>query len=113
MIIDALIGYGLKGDPRQPVAGWIDKANNAGRPILALDAPSGLDTTSGIPGYPSIKADATLTLALPKSGLLTTQAADYVGELYLADISVPRELYQHIGVEVPNLFESDSIVQVG
>ena len=113
LIIDALIGYGLNGDPRLPVAGWIDKANNAGRPILALDVPSGLDTASGIPGKPSINADATLTLGLPKFGLLTTQAADNVGELYLADISVPRELYQHIGIEVPNLFESDSIVQVG
>lgn len=112
LIIDALIGYGLSGDPRQPVAGWIDKANNSGNPILALDTPSGLDTTSGTPGNPCVRAAATLTLALPKSGLLTTQAAEYVGDLYLADISVPRELYQHIGVEVPNLFKSDSIIRV-
>jgi NAD(P)H-hydrate epimerase len=112
LIIDALIGYGLSGDPRQPVAGWIDKANNSGNPILALDTPSGLDTTSGTPGNPCVRAAATLTLALPKSGLLTTQAAEYVGDLYLADISVPRELYQHIGVDVPNLFKSDSIIRV-
>ena len=112
LIIDALIGYGLSGDPRQPVAGWIDQANNSGNPILALDAPSGLDTTSGTPGNPCIKAAATLTLALPKSGLLIAQAAEYVGELYLADISVPPELYQHLGVEVPNLFEVDSIIKV-
>jgi NAD(P)H-hydrate epimerase len=112
LIIDALIGYGLSGDPRQPVAGWIDKANHSGTKILALDAPSGLDTTNGIPGSPCIKAAATLTLALPKSGLLTDQAIEYVGELYLADISVPPELYQHIGVDVPNLFESDSIVHI-
>ena len=113
LIIDALIGYGLSGNPRQPVAGWIEKANLSSTKILALDAPSGLDTTNGIPGSPCIKAGATLTLALPKSGLITELAAEYVGDLYLADISVPPELYQHIGVEVPNLFESDSIVQVG
>jgi NAD(P)H-hydrate epimerase len=113
LIIDALIGYGLSGDPRQPVAGWIEKANLSGTKILSLDAPSGLDTTSGIQGNPSVKADATLTLALPKSGLLTTRAAEVVGELYIADISVPRELYQHFGIEIPNLFESESIVQVG
>jgi len=112
LIIDALIGYGLSGDPRQPVAGWIDQANHSHVPILALDAPSGLDTTSGTPGNPCIKAAAILTLALPKSGLLTPRAAEYVGELYLADISVPPELYQHIGVEVPNLFEVDSIIKV-
>jgi NAD(P)H-hydrate epimerase len=112
LIIDALIGYGISGDPRQPVAGWIESANNSGKPILALDAPSGLDATTGIPGNPCIKAAATLTLALPKTGLLTRQAKNYVGELYLADISVPPELYLHLGIEVPNLFASDSILKV-
>ena len=112
LILDALIGYGLSGDPRQPVAGWIEKANKAGRPILALDAPSGLDTTSGIPGDPCIKAAATLTLALPKMGLLTREAKDYVGNLYLADISVPPGLYRHLGIEVSNLFEKDTILKV-
>jgi NAD(P)H-hydrate epimerase len=112
LIIDALIGYGLSGDPRPPVAGWIDKANDAGPPILALDAPSGLDTTSGIPGKPCIQAAATLTLALPKTGLMTSQAKPYVGELYLADISVPPELYRRIGVEVPNLFAEDTILKI-
>lgn len=112
LIIDALIGYGLSGDPRPPVAGWIDAANNAGPPILALDAPSGLDTTSGIPGKPCIQAAATLTLALPKTGLMISQARPYVGDLYLADISVPPELYRRIGVEVPNLFVEDTIVKI-
>lgn len=112
LIIDCMIGYGLKGDPRQPVAGVIDEANKAGRPILALDTPSGLDTTSGIPGEPCIQADSTLTLALPKSGLLTNQAADYVGEIYLADISVPAELYSQLDIEVPNLFEKDPILRI-
>lgn len=112
LIIDALIGYGLTGDPRQPVAGWIDRINSAGRPILALDAPSGLDTTSGVPGEPCIRAAATLTLALPKTGLMTPQAKPYVGDLYLADISVSPELYQRLGIEVPNFFAIDRILQV-
>jgi NAD(P)H-hydrate epimerase len=112
LIIDALIGYGLSGDPRPPIAGWIERANNAGGPILALDTPSGLDTTSGTPGDPCIKAAATLTLALPKSGLLTTQARGYVGDLYLADISVPPELYQQMRIEVPNIFEADLIRKI-
>jgi NAD(P)H-hydrate epimerase len=112
LFIDALIGYGLKGDPRPPVAGWIERANLAGQPILALDAPSGLDATSGTPGDPCIKAAATLTLALPKSGLLSPQAVDYVGELYLADISVPPGLYREINIDVPNLFAEDSILRI-
>lgn len=113
LIIDALIGYGLRGYPRQPVAGWIEKANDSGSSILALDAPSGLDTTTGIPGNPCIKAKATLTLALPKTGLMTSESKDCVGDLYLADISVPRELYQRMGIEVPNLFAEDAILKVG
>ncbi|UCF27467.1 MAG: NAD(P)H-hydrate epimerase [Chloroflexota bacterium] len=112
LIIDALIGYGLSGDPRQPVASWIEKANDSGIPVLALDAPSGLDATTGVPGNPCIKATDTLTLALPKTGLVTREVEDFVGELYLADISVPPELYQQMGIEVPNLFAEDSIIKV-
>ena len=112
LIIDALIGYGLNGDPKPPVAGWIEAANHAGPAILALDAPSGLDTTSGLPGKPCIQAAATLTLALPKTGLMTDQARPYVGNLYLADISVPPEIYRQIGVEVPNLFAEDTMIEV-
>jgi NAD(P)H-hydrate epimerase len=112
LIIDALIGYGLRGDPRQTVAEWINRANRAGRPILALDAPSGLDATSGTPGNPCIKAAATLTLALPKSGLLSPRAVDYIGELYLADISVPPGLYREINLDVPNLFAKDPILRI-
>ena len=112
LIIDALIGYGLSNNPRPPVAGWIEKANKAGLPILSLDVPSGLDATSGIPGDPCIRAEATLTLALPKSGLLTPRAAGYVGELYLGDISVPPGLYRQLGLEVPNLFGENSIIKI-
>ncbi|MEK7325537.1 MAG: NAD(P)H-hydrate epimerase, partial [Chloroflexota bacterium] len=94
LIIDALIGYGLSGDPRGATAEWIVQANGSGRPILALDTPSGLDATSGAPGNPGIRARATLTLALPKTGLLKANARHFVGDLYLADIGVPPELYR-------------------
>jgi NAD(P)H-hydrate epimerase len=112
MIIDAMIGYGLTGNPRGQVAEWIERANAAGCPILALDTPSGLDTTTGIPGTPCIRATATLTLALPKVGLLTSEAARYVGELFLADISVPPTLYQRLSLHVPPLFVADTIVKI-
>jgi len=113
LIVDALVGYGLSGDPRGAVAEWIELANASGRPILALDTPSGLDPTTGRPGSPCVRATATLTLALPKTGLLLSQARPYVGDLYLADIGVPPELYQQLGIEVDRWFESDSIVPVG
>lgn len=112
LIIDALIGYGLSGDPRKATAEWIVQANVSGRPILALDTPSGLDATTGIPGSPCIRAKSTLTLALPKTGLLAPAAQPFVGDLYLADISVPPELYCRLGLEVGPLFAEDTIIRV-
>jgi len=112
LILDALIGYGLRGDPRAEVARWIERANASGRPILALDTPSGLDTTTGRPGSPCIRATATLTLALPKTGLLELPAKPYVGDLYVADIGVPPELYRRMGIEAGSRFEGDSILAV-
>lgn len=112
LILDALIGYGLTGNPRGRVAEWIDWMNRSGIPILALDTPSGLDTTSGVPGEPCVRAAATLTLALPKTGLLAPEARPFVGDLFLADISVPSELYRWIGLIVPPLFVRDTILQV-
>ena len=112
LIIDAMIGYGLTGNPRGQVAEWIEQVNFAQRQVLALDTPSGLDTTTGIPGTPCIRATATLTLALPKVGLLTAGARPFVGELYLADISVPPSLYRRLDVHVPPLFATDTILKI-
>jgi NAD(P)H-hydrate epimerase len=112
LILDAMIGYGLSGDPRGVVAEWIRRANAAGGPILALDAPSGLDTTSGTAGNPCVRATATLTLALPKTGLLTPAARPLVGKLLLADISVPPGLYRRLGLEVGPIFAEDSILEL-
>ena len=93
-------------------ANLIRWANKQDVPILSLDTPSGLDVTSGLAHDPTIRATATLTLALPKQGLLNPQSAVYVGELYLADISVPPELYAKMGVTVPPLFAEQNIIRV-
>jgi NAD(P)H-hydrate epimerase len=112
LIVDAIIGYGLRGNPRGAAADWIRRVNASGRPVLALDAPSGLDTTTGTAGDPCIKAQATLTLALPKAGLLSPGAAAVVGELFLADIGVPPALYGRLGLAVGAIFENEVIVAV-
>jgi NAD(P)H-hydrate epimerase len=112
LILDALIGYGLQGNPRPEIAHWIEAVNAAGRPVLALDIPSGLDGTRGIAGEPCIRASATLTLALPKTGLLVPDARPYVGDLYLGDIGVPPELYRRMGVDPGPLFAAGPVVRV-
>jgi NAD(P)H-hydrate epimerase len=114
LILDAMLGYGSKGDPRPPVADWIHLANESRRPILSLDSPSGLDTTTGTLGSPCIHASATLTLALPKTGLFAPSAKPFVGDLYLADISVPPELYAapSLGLQLTSPFSGDTIVKL-
>lgn len=111
LVLDAMIGYGLQGHPREYAAKWIKKLNAAEVPILSLDVPSGLDATRGIPMEPCVQADATLTLALPKTGLLTVKAKAYVGDLYLADISVPPQLYRSLGLDVGPIFRTQAIIK--
>ena len=112
LVIDAMIGYGLIGDPRGMIADWIRRVNDAGRPVLALDTPSGLNATTGVPGNPCIRATATMTLALPKTGLITPEASAFTGDLYLADISVPPQLYARLGIEIAPIFMHDTIVGI-
>jgi NAD(P)H-hydrate epimerase len=115
LVIDALLGYGAVGDPRPPVSDCIQEINQLDAPVLALDSPSGLDTTSGQAGQPCVTADWTLTLALPKVGLLRPGALPFVGELFLADIGVPPEVYAEmtLGLAVGDLFAQQMVVKIG
>ena len=92
LVIDAILGYDVQGEPQGKARALIRLANSSIAPILSLDAPSGLDTTTGQLYTPHIRAAATLTLALPKIGLLTEPGRGATGQLYLADISVPPQL---------------------
>ena len=114
LVIDGIIGYSLKGAPRGVAAWVINWANDFNAPILSLDVPSGVDTTTGTVYEPSIRATATMTLALPKIGLQRPEISTYVGELYLADISVPPRLYAEppLDFEVPHIFAKSDIVRL-
>lgn len=98
LILDGLIGYSLKGAPRGRAGALIGWANDCPAPVLSLDMPSGFDAASGtLPGV-AVRASATLTLALPKSGLSAPHLRPFVGDLYLADISVPPALYDRLPI---------------
>jgi NAD(P)H-hydrate epimerase len=111
LIVDGIIGYSLKGAPRGVAAEMITWANKHKAPILALDIPSGVNATTGEVYTPAIQASATLTLALPKTGLRIAPK-ELIGDLYLADISVPPELYSHppLNLQIGNLFEEEAIL---
>jgi len=114
LVLDGLIGYSLKGAPYGLIAELVRWANSCGTPLLSLDTPSGLDTTTGTVFEPAIRAAATMTLALPKAGLLALRARTNVGELYLADISVPLALYAQPGLalNVGPLFAKADIIRI-
>jgi NAD(P)H-hydrate epimerase len=112
LIVDALLGFGLSGPASGPAARLITAANAHPAPVLAVDLPSGLDARTGHPYDPCIRADATLTLALPKTGLLAPAARPVIGELAMADIGIPTEVYDRIGVRVGPVFAEQSIVRV-
>jgi NAD(P)H-hydrate epimerase len=112
LVVDALIGYSLKGAPSGTAKQLIESANDSRTPIVALDIPSGVDGDSGTAAGVAVRAATTLTLALPKTGLLRAEAAPYVGRVYLADISVPAVVYDRLGVSVGPLFATSDIVSI-
>jgi hydroxyethylthiazole kinase-like uncharacterized protein yjeF len=93
-IVDALFGTGLSrevtGRFRAAVDG-INAARRPGRPVFALDVPSGMNSDTGVTLGAAVSADVTLTFGHPKTGLLTSLGADIAGELVLVDLGVPRE----------------------
>jgi NAD(P)H-hydrate epimerase len=100
LVIDALIGYSLSGAPSGRTKQLIALINQATKPVLSLDLPSGVDATSGYNPGLFIQAERTLTLALPKLGLVHPGS----GQLYLADIGIPPQVYHHIGINFKPFF---------
>lgn len=92
LIIDALLGTGISGNVREPMLSTIKLLNQSGIPILAVDIPSGLDCDTGKPLGEAIRAAKTVTFAASKIGFERGEGAEYIGQLIVADISIPREL---------------------
>ena len=89
LVIDALLGTGISGEVKEPLAKVITLMNRSKKPILAVDTPSGLDTTEGKARGRCIKAAKTVTFAFPKTGFIKNDGPDKIGELIVADISLP------------------------
>lgn len=89
-IVDALLGTGTQGEIREPSATIIDGINAAGRKVLAVDLPSGMDCDSGRPLGPCVRADHTASFVAPKLGFDQPGAAAFTGAVHVIDIGVPR-----------------------
>ncbi|GAG62439.1 unnamed protein product [marine sediment metagenome] len=95
LIIDAILGTGLQGRVTDLKAKIIDLINVAGKEVAAIDVPSGLNTDTGKIEGPCIKATHTITLALPKIGLLLFPGASYAGKVTVVNIGIPSYLLKN------------------
>jgi NAD(P)H-hydrate epimerase len=101
LIIDGLIGYSADGIVRGNILKLIQWANFVDAPILSLDIPSGVDATTGETAGESIQPTWTITLALPKTGLVPGKT----GSLFLADIGIPELVFRKIGIQYQSPFD--------
>jgi NAD(P)H-hydrate epimerase len=96
LVLDGLLGTGLNRAPEGEIARWIEAVNAAGKRVIAADVPSGLDADAGVAHHPCVRAAVTVTLGLPKPGLLTGEGPTVAGEVWMADIGVPFEAYEAV-----------------
>lgn len=108
LIIDAVIGYSLSGEPIGKPLELIKWASRQLGIIISLDVPSGINSTTGEVSRSHIKPDLTLTVALPKTGLLSS----LTGELYLADIGIPAKVYEKMNLIYHQPFDNGYYIKL-
>jgi len=91
VVVDAVGGTGIKGALRGEVATAVEQINAAGRPVLAVDIPTGLDCDTGCAEGPAVRASLTVTMLARKKGFDTPGSREYTGEVRVADIGIPVE----------------------
>lgn len=96
LIVDALLGTGVKGEVRGRIKEIIEFLNETRKPILSIDIPSGLNADTGKPCGVAIKADRTVTCLLPKKGFLSPLATQYIGTVKIVDLGLPYKVLDEI-----------------
>jgi ADP-dependent NAD(P)H-hydrate dehydratase / NAD(P)H-hydrate epimerase len=94
VVVDALLGTGVRGTLRDPIrtaVETINRARGAQIPVVAVDTPTAVDLSSGEPSDPVVRADMTVTFHRPKTGLLTRRGAALAGRVLVAPIGIPAD----------------------
>ena len=107
VIVDGLLGTGLQDEVREPYATAIKVINGLHRPVIAIDVPSGLHSDMGEIHGVCVRANATVTMGLPKLGLLEPAAVDFVGTIEVADLGFPRQPVDELQTDVELLTARD------
>lgn len=107
LIVDALLGTGSKGVVKGLLADLINLMNESKKPIVSIDLPSGINADTGEILGTAVKAEITVTLGLPKVGLVIYPGAEYVGDLVIADIGLPKEIIISENIKLNWITKSD------
>src|SRR5574337_1397691 len=110
VVVDAILGTGTTGPAKGLVGEAIELLNQVGKPIVALDIPSGLNSDEGVIPGPCIKALSTVTFGLPKRGVILYPAASCAGRVVTVDIGLPRQLLSDPGLDV-SLVQAEDLVR--
>src|SRR5262245_22970774 len=100
LLVDAILGTGMKNDVRGLFAEVITLMNASGLPIVAVDIPSGLDTDKGSPLGVAVQAEMTVALGYPKVGEVIYPGLNYVGDLVVADIGIDQKAVAEVVPEI-------------
>jgi NAD(P)H-hydrate epimerase len=105
IVVDALVGYSLSGALRGKAADIVDAIDD--RRVVSLDVPTGRDATTGEEVGPAVDPETVVTLALPKTGLAGLDCA-----LLLADIAIPKVVYDRLDISAGGLFDGEYLVEL-
>jgi len=109
VLVDGLLGTGIKGPLRPPYPEWIDRINASRLPVAALDLPSGLDGDTGEVATVAVRADLTVTIALPKRGLFLGRGPELCGRLRCVEIGIPDAFIADMPASETMTFAADVI----
>jgi hydroxyethylthiazole kinase-like uncharacterized protein yjeF len=101
LVIDAILGTGLRSAPREPQAEAIRLINEAVVPVLSVDVPSGLDASTGEAFDPTVGATLTCTLTAMKRGLRRRDGPHRAGDIWVADVGMPAVAWRQAGLAQP------------
>jgi len=96
VVIDAMLGTGASGEPKEPLSTWIDLANRSTACRIAIDIPTGWNATTGDESQSTFKANATLTFVARKPAMAFSTAAQVLGEIAVLPIGIPEELIREL-----------------
>ena len=92
VVVDALLGTGASGEVRGLIRSGIEIINRSGKPVVAVDIPSGLDANTGEVLGVCVTAGVTVTFVAPKAGFTRGQAPCHTGRVVVAEIGIPRQI---------------------